>query len=71
MARAFARAFAREGARVHLVGRTPEPLEAVAATIRAAGLPPASRAWTAGAVELELGDPFRTGRNGPGRGGES
>jgi NAD(P)-dependent dehydrogenase (short-subunit alcohol dehydrogenase family) len=34
---AVARAFAREGARVHLAGRTPEPLEAVAERIRAAG----------------------------------
>lgn len=34
---AVARAFASEGARVFLVGRTPEPLEAVAAAIRAAG----------------------------------
>ncbi len=34
---AMAQAFAREGARVHLVGRTPEPLEAVATGIRAAG----------------------------------
>jgi 3-oxoacyl-[acyl-carrier protein] reductase len=32
-----ARAFAREGARVFLAGRTREPLEAVAAAIRAAG----------------------------------
>jgi NAD(P)-dependent dehydrogenase (short-subunit alcohol dehydrogenase family) len=32
-----ARAFAREGARVFLVGRTSEPLEAVAATIKAEG----------------------------------
>jgi NAD(P)-dependent dehydrogenase (short-subunit alcohol dehydrogenase family) len=32
-----ARAFAREGARVFLAGRTREPLEAVAADIRAAG----------------------------------
>jgi len=34
---AVARAFAREGARVHLAGRTLEPLEAVAEQIRAAG----------------------------------
>jgi 3-oxoacyl-[acyl-carrier protein] reductase len=34
---AVARAFAREGARVHLAGRTLEPLEAVADRIRAAG----------------------------------
>jgi len=34
---AVARAFAREGARVFLAGRTPEKLEAVAAQIRAAG----------------------------------
>ncbi len=34
---AVARAFAREGARVHLAGRTPEALEAVADDIRAAG----------------------------------
>jgi 3-oxoacyl-[acyl-carrier protein] reductase len=32
-----ARAFAREGARVHLTGRTPETLEAVAKDIRASG----------------------------------
>jgi 3-oxoacyl-[acyl-carrier protein] reductase len=35
--RAVARAFAREGARVHLAGRTPTTLEAVAAEIRAVG----------------------------------
>jgi 3-oxoacyl-[acyl-carrier protein] reductase len=34
---AAARAFAREGARVYLAGRTAAPLEAVAADIRAAG----------------------------------
>jgi len=34
---AVAEAFAREGARVYLAGRTPGPLEAVAARIRAAG----------------------------------
>jgi NAD(P)-dependent dehydrogenase (short-subunit alcohol dehydrogenase family) len=34
---AVARAFAREGARVHLAGRTPERLEVVAEEIRAAG----------------------------------
>ena len=34
---AVARAFAREGSRVHLAGRTLEPLEAVAGQIRAAG----------------------------------
>ena len=34
---AVARAFAREGARVHLVGRTLDKLEAVAASIREAG----------------------------------
>ncbi|MEU9476593.1 SDR family oxidoreductase [Streptomyces sp. NPDC048191] len=34
---AVARAFAREGARVHLVGRTRDPLEAVAKDITAAG----------------------------------
>jgi 3-oxoacyl-[acyl-carrier protein] reductase len=34
---AVARAFAREGARVHLAGRTLAPLEAVAGEIRAAG----------------------------------
>jgi 3-oxoacyl-[acyl-carrier protein] reductase len=34
---AVARAFAREGATVHLVGRTQAPLDAVAADIRAAG----------------------------------
>jgi 3-oxoacyl-[acyl-carrier protein] reductase len=34
---AVARAFAREGARVHLAGRTPESLEAVAGEIRSAG----------------------------------
>jgi 3-oxoacyl-[acyl-carrier protein] reductase len=34
---AVARAFAREGARVHLAGRTPETLEAVAEEIRSAG----------------------------------
>ena len=34
---AVATAFAREGATVHLTGRTPERLEALAATIRAAG----------------------------------
>jgi NAD(P)-dependent dehydrogenase (short-subunit alcohol dehydrogenase family) len=33
----IARAFAREGARVHLVGRTREPLDAVAADIGTAG----------------------------------
>ena len=34
---AVARAFAREGATVHLAGRTPAPLEAVAEEIRTAG----------------------------------
>ena len=34
---AVAEAFAREGARVFLAGRTPEPLEAVAARIRSTG----------------------------------
>jgi 3-oxoacyl-[acyl-carrier protein] reductase len=34
---AVARAFAREGARVYLAGRTQAPLDAVAATIRSAG----------------------------------
>ena len=34
---AVARAFAREGARVHLAGRTPESLEEVAGEIRASG----------------------------------
>src|SRR4051812_14071761 len=34
---AVARAFAREGAAVHLAGRTPEPLEAVAGEIRSSG----------------------------------
>ena len=34
---AVARAFAREGARVHLAGRTLEPLERVAEQVRAAG----------------------------------
>jgi NAD(P)-dependent dehydrogenase (short-subunit alcohol dehydrogenase family) len=34
---AVARVFAREGARVHLAGRTPAALDAVAADIRAAG----------------------------------
>jgi NAD(P)-dependent dehydrogenase (short-subunit alcohol dehydrogenase family) len=34
---AVARAFAREGARVHLAGRTAGPLDAVAESIRAAG----------------------------------
>jgi NAD(P)-dependent dehydrogenase (short-subunit alcohol dehydrogenase family) len=34
---AVAEAFAREGARVHLAGRRPEPLEAVAARVRSAG----------------------------------
>ncbi|HTP18443.1 MAG TPA: SDR family oxidoreductase [Solirubrobacteraceae bacterium] len=34
---AVARAFAREGAKVHLVGRTVQPLEAVADEIRATG----------------------------------
>src|SRR3954470_13560602 len=34
---AVAEAFAREGARVHLAGRTPEPLEAVAARVRSVG----------------------------------
>jgi 3-oxoacyl-[acyl-carrier protein] reductase len=34
---AVAEAFAREGARVHLAGRTPEPLEAVAGRVRSAG----------------------------------
>jgi 3-oxoacyl-[acyl-carrier protein] reductase len=34
---AVARAFAREGARVHLAGRTPAPLERVAEQVRAAG----------------------------------
>jgi 3-oxoacyl-[acyl-carrier protein] reductase len=34
---AVARAFAREGARVFLAGRTPEPLEEVAGEIRSAG----------------------------------
>lgn len=34
---AVARAFAREGARVYLAGRTPEPLERVAEDVRAAG----------------------------------
>ena len=34
---AVARAFAREGARVYLTGRTPEPLEQVARSIRSAG----------------------------------
>ncbi len=34
---AMARAFAAEGARVFLAGRTPEPLEAVAADVRAVG----------------------------------
>lgn len=34
---AVAQAFAREGARVHLTGRTPEPLEAVAEKIRSSG----------------------------------
>lgn len=34
---AVARAFAREGARVHLAGRTPESLERVAEDIRSAG----------------------------------
>ena len=34
---AVAEAFAREGARVHLVGRTPERLESVAAGLRSAG----------------------------------
>ena len=34
---AVARAFAREGAKVHLAGRTPEKLEAVADEIRANG----------------------------------
>jgi 3-oxoacyl-[acyl-carrier protein] reductase len=34
---AVARAFAREGARVHLAGRTIEPLERVAEQVRAAG----------------------------------
>jgi 3-oxoacyl-[acyl-carrier protein] reductase len=34
---AVARAFAREGATVHLAGRTPQPLEAVAEDIRSAG----------------------------------
>ncbi|MEV5748393.1 SDR family oxidoreductase [Actinoallomurus sp. NPDC052308] len=43
---AVARAFAREGARVHLVGRTAEPLEAAAERIRAAG----------GAAELAVFD---------------
>ncbi|HUA69425.1 MAG TPA: SDR family oxidoreductase [Solirubrobacteraceae bacterium] len=36
---AVARAFAREGAKVHLTGRTLEPLEAVADEIRATGAP--------------------------------
>jgi 3-oxoacyl-[acyl-carrier protein] reductase len=43
---AVARAFARHGARVHLCGRTPDPLEAVAAGIREAG----------GSVEVALVD---------------
>jgi len=34
---AVAEAFAREGARVHLAGRTPEPIEAVAGRVRDAG----------------------------------
>src|SRR5437588_9995474 len=34
---AVARAFAREGARVHLAGRTMESLQAVAADVRSAG----------------------------------
>lgn len=34
---AVARAFAREGAHIHLAGWTPEPLERVAADIRATG----------------------------------
>ena len=34
---AVARAFGREGARVHLAGRTPDSLEQVAAEIRSAG----------------------------------
>ncbi len=34
---AVARAFAREGARVHLVGRSPRPLETVVQDVRAAG----------------------------------
>jgi NAD(P)-dependent dehydrogenase (short-subunit alcohol dehydrogenase family) len=34
---AVARAFAREGARVHLAGRTRAPLERVAEQVRAAG----------------------------------
>ncbi|MEV5704462.1 hypothetical protein [Actinoallomurus sp. NPDC052274] len=35
---AVARAFAREGARVHLVGRTAEPLEA-SASLQTGGVP--------------------------------
>jgi len=46
---AVARAFAREGARVHLAGRTREPLEAVATEIR-------SSAGTAAAAETAVID---------------
>ena len=43
---AVARAFAREGARVFLAGRTPEKVEAVAEEIRAAGGGPTPRRST-------------------------
>ena len=43
---AVARAFAREGARVFLAGRTPAKLEAVAGQIRSAGERPRRRRST-------------------------
>ena len=49
---AVARAFAREGATVHLAGRTAAPLDAVAGEIRAAGGEPRPRRstrWTGSA----------------------
>ena len=43
---AVARAFAREGARVFLAGRTPATLDAVAEEIRSAGGRARRRRWT-------------------------
>jgi NADP-dependent 3-hydroxy acid dehydrogenase YdfG len=59
---AVARAFAREGARVFLAGRTETKLTRVADEIRAAGRPTTDRRHDRGA------DPAGAGRNARGRG---